>query len=202
MKDEVEELFLAKLKPLVDDLYGTILYGYPKGDNEEMFNVIKEISAIFDEIIKIDSNRKEFESLLRDSIVGGDQYECKREMFRLIRHILVHFPVFNKWDDVFINRKIVRWNNNMYGGIEKFFDKYGGSKIDFSIYTKKDYFYDKTKSFSIKIPSLKDSEPVYLKDMISFEDVLWLFILVGYYLEWKHWIVSPIESKYAGMISA
>lgn len=50
------------------------------------------------------------------------------ELFSFIRNLLLHFPVFETWDEVYINKSLATWNK--VGQIDKFLKKGLTIKID------------------------------------------------------------------------
>ena len=202
-REYINNQLCTQLKVYIDDLYGIILYGdyYPVNDIEK-FIILKNISILFNELLGDKENSTSFKELLSSTIVDKEQFEAKSSTFAMIRHLLVHFPIFETWDDIFITKNMLNWNgSNHKGAIEKYFLKYSGKTLKFSIYTRVDYHFDKTRDFDIPVPQIKVSKPCYIKDFLSLDDALWLFSLVGYFLEWKNWKINPNE-KYLGAISA
>jgi hypothetical protein len=51
--------------------------------------------------------------------------EIGSELFKFIINVLTHFPYFNRWDDVWISKKIVNWNKEGQS-IDKFLERYKG----------------------------------------------------------------------------
>lgn len=202
-REYVNNQLCAKLKVYVDDLYGIIIYGnYCPVDDAEKFTLLRKISILFNELLGDKDNKLSFNELLSSTVVDKEQFEAKSSTFLMIRHLLVHFPIFETWDSIFITKNLLNWNNdNRKGAIEKYFSKYSGKTLKFSIYTRVDYHFDKTRDFDISVPQIHNSKQRYIKDFLSLDDALWLFSLVGYFLEWKSWKIDPNE-KYLGMISA
>lgn len=190
-----------KLKPHIEELYGIILYlNCDIVAPEKSYQLLKDIAIISGELLDNKKNKDEFEKLLKSTVVDSRQYHEKSETFRMLRNLIAHFPIFEKWEDIFITKNMLRWNNKI-GFIEGYFSKNSGRKLEFSVYTRKDSFYNKTKDFEIIVPELKESKRTYLKDIISLENAMWLFALVGYYLEWKDWQINP-DTRYCGCVSA
>ena len=202
-REYVNNQLCAKLKAYVDDLYGIIIYGdYYSVDDAEKFALLRKISILFNELLGDKDNKLSFNELLSNTVVDKEQFEAKSSTFSMIRHLLVHFPIFETWDSIFITKNLLNWNNgNRKGAIERYFSKYSGKTLKFSIYTRVDYHFDKTRDFDIPVPQIHNSKQCYIKDFLSLDDALWLFSLVGYFLEWKSWKIDPNE-KYLGMISA
>lgn len=202
-KEFINNHLCKQLKTYIDDLYGIILYGgFGYVDDAEKFTLLKKISIPFNELLGDEENKQSFKELLSSTKVDKEQFEAKNSTFVMIRNLLVHFPFFENWNDIFITKNMLNWNcKNNAGAIEKYFTRYSEKTLEFSIYTRKDYYFDKARDFKIHVPQIKDSEPCYIKDFISLDDALWLFSLIGYYLEWKEWKINPNE-KYLGSISA
>lgn len=199
----INDELCKKLKQYIDNLYGVILYDpYPNKETPENFELLKNIANIAGELLSDSRNQQEFEELLSTTVTDSAQYKAKSSTFRMLRNFLIHFPIFESWNEMFLTRNVLRWRGDKKSGaIESYFNLNSGKTLSFSIYTRADYFYDKKRDFKIDIPKLKDDEPIYIKDLISFDDALWLFSLIGYYLEWKNWKIDPSE-RYMGNISA
>ena len=92
-------------------------------------------------------------------------------LFSFIRNLLLHFPVFKTWDEVYINKNLATWSK--IGQIDKFLDKCPLIKIDgtgilhYRIWEVKK---KKMTYFTIHFPEKYGEENIFLKDIIS-EDV-------------------------------
>lgn len=92
------------------------------------------------------------------------------DVFSFIRNLLLHFPIFNTWNEVYINRNLATWSKS--GQIDKFLKKCtnikidGKGKVDYRIWeiNKKKMTY-----FSINFPEEYEDNNIYLKDIISEE---------------------------------
>jgi hypothetical protein len=51
--------------------------------------------------------------------------EIGSELFKLVRNVLAHFPVFESWEDVYIDNDLANWNKPGQT-IDKFYRKYEG----------------------------------------------------------------------------
>lgn len=49
------------------------------------------------------------------------------DLFSFIRNLLLHFPIFNTWDEVYINKNLATWSKS--GQIDKFLKKCINIKI-------------------------------------------------------------------------
>ena len=92
-------------------------------------------------------------------------------LFSFIRNLLLHFPIFKTWDEVYINKNMATWGK--VGQIDKFLQKSTQIKIDgkgvlqYRIFEAKK---EKMTYFSVNFPEKYDENNIYLKDIIS-EDV-------------------------------
>jgi hypothetical protein len=89
--------------------------------------------------------------------------------FEVIRHILVHFPFFDKWDDVCFTRDLILWSGK-HSKIDSFLLE--GEKSDTEHrwriwdYYKKEMKYD----YNIRFPeNYSQNSKIYLKDLIDEE---------------------------------
>ena len=89
-------------------------------------------------------------------------------LFSFIRNLLLHFPVFKTWDEVYINKNLATWSK--IGQIDKFLDKCPKIKIDgtgilhYRIWEVKK---KKMTYFTINFPEKYGEENIFLKDIIS-----------------------------------
>ena len=92
-------------------------------------------------------------------------------LFSFIRNLLLHFPVFKTWDEVYINKTLATWSKT--GQIDRFLNKCQQIKIDgtgtlhYRIWEVKK---KKMTYITINFPEEYGEENIFLKDIIS-EDV-------------------------------
>lgn len=113
-QDETEFLNLS-FNRFIDVFTEIMTEEFWKQNPDYRFSKSKDLFAVYSEILKyppvqwvIDANRRP-----NHSDVG-------RDLFKLIRHILTHFPYFEKWDDVWIRQSIV----NLYSTRQQYIDKF------------------------------------------------------------------------------
>ena len=86
--------------------------------------------------------------------------------FEVIRHVLVHFPFFNKWDEVYFTQDLITWNGK-HSKINSFFmDNEGRIEYKWRIWdgNKKAMKY----GYVIKFPkSYSKNSKIYIKDLIN-----------------------------------
>lgn len=92
-------------------------------------------------------------------------------LFSFIRNLLLHFPVFKTWDEVYINKTLATWSKT--GQIDRFLNKCqqikiaGTGTLHYRIWEVKK---KKMTYFTINFPEEYGEENIFLKDIIS-EDV-------------------------------
>jgi len=87
------------------------------------FAKIKEVFSIYAEIMNYPPLKSVIDYLKKSR--PPMEAEIAGEFFAFIRNILIHFPFFQTWDDVFINKNIVNWYREGQT-IDKFLTKYQG----------------------------------------------------------------------------
>ena len=91
-------------------------------------------------------------------------------LFSFIRNLLLHFPIFNTWNEVYINKNLATWSKA--GQIDKFLQQCTKIKIDgkgsveYRIWECKK---EKMTYFSINFPEVYKNDNIYLKDIIAEE---------------------------------
>lgn len=195
-----EGLFLEELLPKINELYGIIKYDKNIGVyTREKYELIVSIALLADEIFAIDDNEKEFKDLLLSSR-NNHNYEKKLQLFHILRNYFAHFPIFHSWNEAYLSEELLLWNTS-HSKILDYFNQNYGKIISFTIYTKDGDIYSKSHYVRFVIPTINDGRTIFLRDLMSFEDLLWVFSLIGYFLEAKEFRISP-NQKYRGLISA
>ncbi len=97
--------------------------------------------------------------------------------FKVIRHIFVHFPFFDKWNDVYFNRNLIIWSN-ANSQIDKFLlDNEGKDEFKWRIWdrSKKEMVY----GYCVKFPKdySKDAK-IFLKDLIDEDKGIEISLLI------------------------
>lgn len=101
--------------------------------------------------------------------------EIGSEVFRFVRNVVVHFPLFERWNEIWIDKDIVNWHKKGLS-IDRFLKKYDGHKVvKYRIWeaAKKKMTY-----ISIKFPkNYKRGKKVYLKDIFEEKDGIWFSVV-------------------------
>ncbi len=94
--------------------------------------------------------------------------EIGSEFFAFVRNILVHFPLFQSWGEVWINKDIVNWCKEGQS-IDKFLNKYEGhDPVKYRFWEA-----DKKKMTYITVSFPKEytkGSKIFLKDILSEKD--------------------------------
>jgi len=90
------------------------------------------------------------------------------DLFSFIRNLLLHFPIFDTWDEVYITKNLATWSK--VGQIDRFLNKCIKLKID-SMGTVKYRIWEEKKLtyFDVNFPEKYDDNNIYLKDIIAEE---------------------------------
>lgn len=91
--------------------------------------------------------------------------EISENLFKFIRNVIIHFPFFESWNQIWVNKSIVNWNK---GGqsVDKFLKEYSGKKeIEYRIWEAKK---KKMTYLSINFPGKYNlNNKIFLKNIIS-----------------------------------
>lgn len=108
--------------------------------------------------------------------------EIGRDFFKFIRNIIVHFPFFESWNEIWIRKSVINWQKQGQF-IDYFLQKYKGKEI------VKYRFWEPRKKrmtyLSINFPEdYEKDNKIYLKEIISEkEGVKFSFILMKQILD-------------------
>lgn len=91
--------------------------------------------------------------------------EIGKELFKFIRNVIIHFPFHEKWDDVWVSKKLVNWYREGQT-IDRFLNQYVGHEVVKYRFWEADK--KKMTYLSINFPkSYTDDEKIYLKDIVT-----------------------------------
>jgi hypothetical protein len=94
--------------------------------------------------------------------------EIGSDLFKLVRNVLAHFPVFESWEDVYIDMDLVNWNKPGQT-IDKFCRKYENHATVKYRYWQSDI--KKMTYISINFPTdYSRGSQIWLRDLISERD--------------------------------
>jgi hypothetical protein len=144
------------------------------------FSKTKEGFSVYSELLNYEPIKWFIEYIKKarppmEAEIGG-------ELFKIIRNIINHFPFFDCWDDVWVNKLIINWHSEGKS-IDKFFEKYKGKEV-----VKYRFWEAKKKKMtymSINFPTHYDKDTkIFLKDILSEkEGIKFSFILMKQILD-------------------
>ena len=127
------------------------------------FSRIKEIFAVYTELL----NYKPIEWVIAEIKEKRPPMESEiaSKLFKFIRNLILHFPFFDSWDDVWFNKELINWKGKQES-IHNFLSKYHSSgevKYRFWENDKKLMTY-----LAINFPfGYPNNEKIYLKNIMS-----------------------------------
>jgi hypothetical protein len=161
--NNAEELFLNLAYNRFYDLFKEVMEDrFWELGAWQRFSIISQGFAVYAEVLNYETM-----GYVVDAIKAKRppmEAEIGSNLFKFIRNVLVHFPFFETWEDVWVNKPLVNWNKEDQS-IDKFLTKYQGSSV------VKYRFWEEDKKqmtyLSISFPKLYSENKIYLKDIIS-----------------------------------
>lgn len=183
MEDNIEiaTLFAEKIKEKIDKALD-YTYRFDVNDDEK-FEVIKQLASLVSELLDKDGIKKKLIEFANTSTVNGEDNEIKIETFDLIRNILIHFPIFESWDEICISKKLLKWNTDKNGQIIKYFEKNCNKSFKYRFFLNENDEWIERHTITVTIPELNDDNTIYLKDILSLDNAIWTFGILDYYLK-------------------
>lgn len=136
---------------------------------------IKDGFAVYTELLNYEPLKWTIDKIkeLRPPMEG----EIASELFKFIRNVISHFPFFDKWDEINIQKPLINWYKDGQT-IDKFIRKYLGHEV------VKYRFWEEKKQrmtyLSINFPTqYEDETKIFLKDFLTeSEGIKFSFILM------------------------
>ncbi|MDD3106454.1 MAG: hypothetical protein PHP65_01430 [Bacilli bacterium] len=157
-------LFYNRFYDLFDEITNDAFYNIDS--NIRLFK-LREAFSIYKELLEYEPIKEYLEWMKKggrpilEGIIADD-------LFSFIRNLLLHFPLFDSWDSVYINKQLATWSK--IGQIDKFLTKCTNIKIDGKGELKYRIWEKEKKEmtyFSVVFPEQYDENNIYLKDIIS-----------------------------------
>lgn len=172
---KAEELFLSLACNRFYDLFDEVMKD-DFWDKEPWyrFSKVSQTFAIYAELLGYEPFKHVLEAIKNkrppmEAEIGGP-------LFKFVRNVLAHFPIFKSWDEVWISKELVNWQKEGLT-IDRFLKKFSGHaevKYRFWEADKKLMTY-----MSIRFPQVYGDNRIYLKDIISEKDgVKFSFIMM------------------------
>ena len=139
------------------------------------YSTLKDGFAIYAELLNYEPIKLVIQAMKiarppMEAEIGG-------ELFKFFRNVIYHFPLFDKWDEVYVTKSLVNWDKQGQT-IDKFLEKYKGKP------SVKYRFWEADKKLmtylEINFPSdYSDTLKIYLKDILKEkEGIKFSFILM------------------------
>lgn len=162
----------------------------PYGDDQKRYLKLKECCLLINELLSYKPINEAILSMANNDTSDVDNKmdnDIKYEMFSILRNIFIHFPNFHTWNEIYINKELLSWNNRYNSRIYRFFNENIGKTLKYTIYNKnKDTNkWEIEKKVIIKVPNeIPKEEKLFLNSFISFDDVVTTLHIVDYYLDY------------------
>jgi len=158
-----ELVFLTLAYNAFYDLYERIENKKTELKSNERFILLNKIFQIYNECLQYEPI-KYYLKFLEKNRPEADTISLK--YFEVIRHIFVHFPFFDKWEDVYITRDLITWTDK-HSRIDSFLLEHEGKEpFKWRIWdnNKKEMIY----GYVINFPKdYSKNSKIYLKDLID-----------------------------------
>lgn len=161
-----EELFLKQAYNRFYDLYEEVMDDeFLCRDDWYRFSKVSAAFSVYSELLSYEPLRHVLDLMKTqhppmESEIGG-------QLFKFIRNLLAHFPLFERWDDVWINQPMANWQRSGLT-IDRFLTKYSeATPVKYRFWEP-----DKQKMtyITINFPNSYGHEKIYLKDMLAEKD--------------------------------
>ncbi len=151
-----------------------------KKDEWYRFSKVRDGFAVYSELL----NYEPIEWIIKHINKSRPPMEAEigSELFKFIRNVIMHFPFFDSWNEVWVNQSIINWYKDAQS-IDKFIRKYKRRE------TVKYRFWEAAKKqmtyLSINFPKqYEDNTKIYLKAFLSEkEGITFSFILMRQILD-------------------
>lgn len=151
-------------------------------DDKEIYEIIKELSLLVSEMLTDKKIKDEYINRLMNSSYNSQDLEIKLETFTMFRNLLVHFPFFEKWEEVYVSENLLLWNKKK-SRILEYFKKYESKEINYKIFMRQYGEWSLVHEVKFTVPRITNNK-IYLKEFISIEDLFWTFCLIDSLLEY------------------
>ena len=160
---KTEELFLTLGYNRFYDLYDEIIRDdFWEKEKWYRFSKVSNIFSVYAELLAYEPFQFVLEEIKKqrppmESEIGGP-------LFKFVRNVLAHFPVFETWNEVWVSKELVNWQKEGLT-IDRFLKKYAGHKeVKYRFWEpkKKEMTY-----LSISFPKEYENNKIFLKDMIT-----------------------------------
>ncbi len=173
--DKSEELFLTLFYNRFYDLFEEVMSdSFWNLDSWQRFLKVSHGFLVYAELLNYEPLKHVLNAM--KTMRPPMEAEIGGELFKFVRNLLVHFPLFETWDEVWVNKTLVNWNKQGQS-IDRFINKYQGkAEVKYRFWEEKK---KRMTYLSINFPSTYRDDKIYLKDIISEKDgVKFSFIMM------------------------
>jgi hypothetical protein len=172
---KAEELFLSLAYNRFYDLFDEIMADeFWEKEPKLRFSRVSQAFSVYAELLAYEPFKYVLEAIKNcrppiESEIGGP-------LFKFVRNVLTHFPLFETWDEVWISKELVNWQKEGLT-IDKFLKKFAGhNEVEYRFWEaeKKRMTY-----MTICFPDEYSDKKIYLKDMlVEKEGVMFSIIMM------------------------
>jgi hypothetical protein len=159
---EMLTLAYSRFYDLFDEIMSDSFWGR---DDYYRFSRIKDVFSIYAEILHYPPIMWVIYHLKRAR--PPMEAEIGSEFVAFIRNVMVHFPFFQRWEEVWISRTIVNWHKEEHS-VDRFLRRYEGHEpVKYRIWEAER---KKMSYMSVNFPAIYTSgDKIFLKDILSEE---------------------------------
>jgi len=158
-QDEVEFLNLSfdRFLDLFEQIMSDEFWGKP---DYLRFSKTKDLFAVYSEVLKYPPMQWVIETNKRPNFS-----DIGRDLFKFVRHILMHFPFFERWNDVWIKQSLVNLHSSRPQFIHKFLtENEGKGQLKYRFWEEKPR---RMTYISVSLPNdYTAGAKVFLRDII------------------------------------
>ncbi|MBQ9684216.1 hypothetical protein IJV57_01920 [Candidatus Saccharibacteria bacterium] len=112
-------LFYNKFLDLYNEIRSKSFY---KTDPEIRLLKLKELFSVYNELMLYEPIRQYVDNI--DKFRPKSEKFIAMDLFSFIRNIMLHYPVFNTWDEIYMTKALAKWSKNIKNhSIDKFLKK-------------------------------------------------------------------------------
>lgn len=129
---------------------------------ELRFYKIKDVFGVYSELLSYKPIKDFIDEIKKHR--PPMEAEISSAVLKFIRNVLVHFPFFKTWNEVYVTKKLINWTSEGKS-IDKFLNKYLGHReveYRFKYVGHKEFAY-----VTFSFPKEYKENKIYLKDMIN-----------------------------------
>lgn len=168
MKPTDKELhFLTLAYNAFYDLYDEALSeSFWDQDAYHRLSKVRDAYSIYSELMEYEPLKEVL--LMHEKMRPPSESMIAQRFFPFLRNLLLHFPLFTSWNEIWFDRKLVNWSKPGRS-IDKFLQGHKGEPpIKYRMWNsqKKEFSY-----LTIRLPNVYDEDTkIFLKDILSEKD--------------------------------